>query len=395
MHYTPRDELDTRIQRFQKRLQDSGVDGALILQRADLFYFSGTTQQAHLYVPAEGTPVLVARKSFERARQESALDEVVPMRSLRNLPDTLADYGYRPRRLGLELDVVPASTYLFYQNRIFPDAEVVDVSTLIREVRAVKSEYELDLIREAGRRMEQVMQQVPDLAEEGISQVAFAGRVEAAARALGHPGEVWIRNWNLGVFYGDMVAGPEGATVSNFDSALGGLGLSPATPVGPTESPLRRGEPIVIDYVFVHNGYIVDQTRTFALGELGASLMKAYDAMLEIQALVVEAAGPGAVCGELYNLAVERAQAMGYGEYFNGHGEGQVSFIGHGIGLELDELPVLAYRASAELVPGMVLAIEPKVVFPGVGAVGIENNWVVTEAGLERLTMADDALHMI
>jgi Xaa-Pro aminopeptidase len=395
MHYTPKDELDTRIQRFQERLQDAGVDGALILHRADLFYFSGTIQQAHLYVPAEGVPLLMARKSFQRAQEESALEEVVPLRSPRKLPETLADHGYAPRRLGLEMDVVPANTYFFYQGRIFPEVELVDVSAMIREVRAVKSDYELDQIREAGRRMEQLMQQVPDLIEEGISQVAFAGRFEAAARALGHPGEVWVRNWNQNVFYGDIIAGPEGATASYFDSPLGGLGLGPSMPVGPTETPLRRGEPVVIDSVFPHNGYLVDQTRTFALGELHASLVEAYDAMVEIQTLVVEAAGPGVTGGELYDLAVERAAAMGYAEQFMGYGEGQVPFIGHGIGLELDELPLLARRVSMTLVPGMVFALEPKVVFPGVGAVGVENNWVVTEAGTERLTMTDDTLHII
>ena len=395
MHYTPRDELETRIQRFQARLRAAGVDGALILQRADLFYFSGTTQQAHLYVPAEGAPVLMVRRSYERARKESALKEVAPLRSVRKLPELLSDHGHTPSRLGLEMDVVPASTYLFYQDRIFSGTEMVDVSAMIRETRAVKSDYEIAQIRGAGRRMEQVMQQVPELIEEGMSQVVFASRVEAAARALSHPGEIWMRNWNQNPFYGNIVAGAEGAIATYFDAAVGGLGLGPSMPVGPSEAPLRRGEPIIVDFTFVHNGYVVDQTRTFAIGELDSSLVEAYDAMLEIQALVVEAARPGVTGGELYDLAVERATARGYAEYFMGHGEGQVLFIGHGIGLEIDEWPLLARRAGMELVPGMVFALEPKVVFPGVGAVGVENNWVVREAGVERLTMTDDALRII
>lgn len=395
MHYTPRDELETRIRRFQERLLDAGVDGVLILQRADLFYFGGTTQQAHLYVPAEGAPLLMARRSYERARKESALEDVVPLRSVRQLVELLNDHGHTPSRLGLEMDVVPASTYLFYQDRIFSGMEMVDVSAMIREIRAVKTEYEIEQIRESGRRLEQVMQRIPGLAEEGMTQVAFASRVEEAARALSHPGEIWMRNWNQSPFYGNIVAGDEGAIATYFDAAVGGLGLGPAMPVGPSETPLRRGEPIIVDFTFVHNGYVVDQTRTFALGELDSSLVEAYDAMLEIQTLVVEAAGPGVTGGELYDLAVERATAMGYGEYFMGHGEGQVPFIGHGIGLEIDEWPLLARRAGMALEPGMVFALEPKVVFPDVGAVGVENNWVVREAGVERLTMTDDALHLI
>lgn len=395
MHFTPKDELQSRVRRFQERLQAARVDGALILQRADLFYFSGTTQQAHLYVPAEGAPLLMARRSFQRAQQESALENVVPLHSLRNLPAILNDYGHDPGRLGLEMDVVPASTYFYYQSRIFPQVEMVDVSTMIREIRSVKTEYELEQIREAGRRMEQLTQQIPDLAEEGISQVVFASRVEAAARALGHQGEVWMRNWNQKPFFGSILAGPEGAVVSNFEGPLGGRGLSPAMPIGPSETLLRRGEPIIIDLGFAHNGYLVDQTRTFALGELESALLEAYDAMVEVQALVVETAGPEVTGGELYDLAVERAAAMGYADNFMGHGEGQVPFIGHGIGLELDELPLLARRVDTPLVPGMVLAMEPKVVLPGVGAVGVENNWVVTSAGVERLTMPDDTLQIL
>lgn len=395
MHYTPHDELQTRVQRFQGRLQAADVDGALILHRADLFYFSGTIQQAHLYVPAEGTPLLMARRSFQRAREESAWQEVVPLRSVRNLPAILKDHSHDPNRLGLEMDVVPAGTYLFYQDRIFPEAEMVDVSAMIREIRAVKTDYELDQIREASRRLEQVMQRIPELIEEGMSQLAFASRVEATARDLGHPGEVWMRNWNQKPFYGNIVAGPEGALPSYFDAAIGGRGLGPAMPVGPSDTPLRRGEPIIVDFTFVYNGYVVDQTRTFVLGEVDSSLVEAYDAMVEIQTLVVDAAGPGVTGGELYDLAVERATDMGYAENFMGHGEGQVSFIGHGIGLELDELPLLARRVDMELVPGMVLALEPKVVFPDVGAVGVENNWVVTAAGVERLTMSDDTLRII
>ncbi|MFQ5857930.1 MAG: M24 family metallopeptidase [Anaerolineae bacterium] len=395
MHYTPKHELHTRIRRFQERLQAVEVDGALIVHRADLFYFSGTIQQAHLYVPAEGEPFLMARRSFQRAQGESALQEVIPLRSVRSLPGILKDHGHDPRRLGLEMDVVPAGTYLFYQGRIFPEVEIVDVSAMIREIRAVKTGYELEQIREAGRRLEQVIERIPDLIEEGMSQVTFASRVEAAARALSHPGEVWMRNWNQKPFYGNIVAGPEAAIPSYFDAAIGGQGLGPAMPVGPSETPLRGGEPIIVDFTFVHSGYVVDQTRTLALGGLDSSLVEAYDAMVELQALVVDAAGPEVTGGELYDLAVERATAMGYADNFMGHGEGQVPFIGHGIGLEIDELPLLARRVDAKLAPGMVFALEPKVVFPGVGAVGVENNWVVTADGVERLTMSDDTLRII
>jgi Xaa-Pro aminopeptidase len=395
MRYTPKNELDARIRRLQERLQTADVDGALIVYRADLFYFSGTIQQAHLYIPTEGTPLLMARKSYSRAREESALEQVVPLRSLSKLADILAEFGHRPRRLGLELDVIPASLYFYYAERVFPGVELRDVSSLIRQVRVVKSPYEVELMREAGRRLDQVLRQLPQIVRPGMSQVAFAGELEARARALGHQGEVWIRNWNQGIFYGAIMAGPDAAVASYFDSPLGGRGLSPAMPVGCSEAPLVAGEPIIVDFTFVYQGYIVDQTRTFALRRLDEELAKAYDDMREIEQVVIEAARPGVTGGELYDLAVERATAMGHAEHFMGHGEGQVAFIGHGIGLEIDELPLLARGVTTPLEPGMVFALEPKVVIPGVGAVGIENNWVVSDDGVERITVSDDALGII
>jgi len=395
MRYTPKSELESRIQRFQQQLQHTDVDGALIVQRADLFYFSGTTQQAHLYIPAEGEPVLMARKSYSRAREESALDNVVPLHRLSGVADILADYGHRPQRLGLEMDVIPANLYFFYIERVFRGVKAHDVSPLIRQVRAVKSPYELDLMREAARRLDQLLQQVPEIARPGISQLVFAGELEARARTLGHQGTVWIRNWNQTVFYGAVIAGPDAAVPSNFDSPLGGRGLSPAMPLGPSRSPLAVGEPIIIDLGFAYEGYLIDQTRTFALGHLDETLVKAYDAMVEIERQVIEATRPGVTGGELYDLAVNLAAELGYAEHFMGFGDDQVAFIGHGIGMEIDELPLLARRVDTPLEPGMVFALEPKVVYPGIGAVGIENNWAVTEDGVERLTVSDNALRII
>lgn len=395
MRYTPRGELHRRVQSLQHHLQAADLDGALIVHRADLFYFSGTTQQAHLYIPTEGTPVLMARRSYTRAREESALENVVPLPSLRKLAGILAEFGHTPRRLGLEMDVVPASLYFFYTERVFSGVQASDVSPLIRQVRAVKSPYELDLMREAARRWDQVIRQVPAIARPRISQVAFAGELEARARALSHQGEVWIRNWNQNVFFGAIIAGPDAAVLSSFDSPLGGRGLSPAMPLGPSETSLTAGEPIIIDFAFAYEGYMVDQTRTFALQRLDDQLVKAYNDMREIEQRVIEATRPGVTGGELYELAVEQASTMGYAETFMGHGEGQVAFIGHGIGLEIDELPLLARRGSTPLEPGMVIALEPKVVFPGIGAVGIENNWVITDNGVERITVSDDSLKII
>ncbi len=393
--FTPKEELDRRIAALQASLRSADVDGALIVHAADLFYFAGTIQQAHLYVPAEGVPLLMARRSFTRARQESALPDVVPLTSLRTLGGLITGQGLPlPTRLGMELDVLPARNFFHYQ-RLFPDAEIVDISTAIRIVRAVKSPYELAIQREAAQLMDRMVRAVPEILREGMSEVEFAGRVEAVARAGGHQGQVRLRNWNVEVFYGHILSGKNGAVPSFFDSASGGEGLSPAMPHGPGRKPIRRHEPVVVDYCAAVDGYIVDQTRLFSLGDLSERLTVAYEAMRTLQNELAEAGKPGVPAGDLYDLAMRRATEMGYADYFMGYGEGRVQFVGHGVGIELDEFPIIAHGVKMPLETGMVFAIEPKIVFPGEGLVGIENTWVVTEEGLQSLTISDENLTIL
>jgi len=389
---TPGGELHSRIGRLQLSLQDNGLDGALIVQTADLFYFAGTIQQSHLYVPAEGNPLLMARRSYTRAQRESALPEIVPLTSLRALGDLIAAHGHPlPKRLGMELDVLPAKNYLYYR-RLFPDWDIVDVSSQIRTVRAVKSSYEIAIQRQAAQIMDRMVRAVPDILREGMTEVEFAAHVEAVARAAGHQGQIWLRNWNADVFYGHIVSGVNGAVPSFFDSASGGEGLSPAMPHSAGRKPIRGHEPIMLDYCAAVDGYLVDQTRMFSLGNLPDRLVTAYEAMRTLQDELAAAGKPGVLAGELYDLAVQRATEMGYADYFMGYGEGQVRFVGHGVGIELDEYPFIARGAKTPLEAGMVLALEPKIVFPGEGLVGIENTWVVAEQGLQLLTISDEEL---
>jgi Xaa-Pro aminopeptidase len=101
---------------------------------------------------------------------------------------------------------------------------------------------------------------------------------------------------------------------------------------------------------------------------------------------------PGTIAESLYFNALEQAEAAGLSRHFMGYGQDQVKFLGHGIGLEIDEWPVLARGFRMELMPGMVLAIEPKFTFPGRGVVGIENSYLITEQGFEKLTLSREGL---
>jgi Xaa-Pro aminopeptidase len=391
----PRSEISQRIGALQGQLARKGLDAALILQTADLFYFAGTIQQSHLWVPVQGEPLLLVRKDLARARAESPLERIAAMGSPKEIPSLLAAKGLAaPQSLGLELDVLPTNLYLTY-GRIFQGAALSDISTEIRLLRAVKSDWEIDMIRQAARLADRLAAAVPDLLREGMSEIELAGRVEARARALGHQGIVRMRMWGSELFYGHLMAGPSGAVPSFLASPTGGPGVGPAVAQGPGMRPIRRHEPILVDYVFVFNGYLADHTRIFSLGRLPADLERAHAAMLVLQAEVTAAARPGVASGRLYQVARESAARQGYGAFFMGADERRVRFVGHGIGLELDEFPFLADGQELPLQSGMVFALEPKLIFPGRGVVGIENTHLVTPGGVEQLTRQDEQIMVV
>lgn len=382
---TPKTELDQRIRQLQQYLQQENINGALIAQKADLFYFTGTIQDAHLYVPADRFPILMVHKNFDRAREESALEFVVPLNGLGRLAESIRHHNQTsPRRIGLEFDVLPVRNYLTFQ-RLFQGVEWFDISDAIRRIRSVKSPFEIERMAIAARLSDRLAAGMPDLIHEGMTEIELAGQIEAVARKLGHQGIVRMRLWGHELFYGHLMAGSSAAVGSYLASPTGGTGISPAVAQGPSFRKICRHEPVLLDYVFAYQGYLSDHTRIFALGDLPNELIQAHEAMQQIQSTIKKAARPGVLAGNLYARAVEMAKDLGYADHFMGTDDHRVRFIGHGVGIELDEYPFLAKGQQMVLKKGMTIALEPKLIFPGKGVVGVENTHVVGENGLRQL----------
>jgi Xaa-Pro aminopeptidase len=392
---TPAAELAVRIRGLQQILVAQNLGGALIVQKADLFYYTGTTQQGWLYVPVTQEAVFMVFKDFDRARIESGLEQIIGLISPKKIPDTLKGLGISlPDRLGLELDVMPANLYLMF-SQIFSNAQIVDVSNEIRLQRAVKSEFEIECVKKASALADQVAATVPDLLREGMTEVALAGKLEAHARSLGHQGLIRMRMWDNYLFYGHIMCGAGAAVPGAFASPTGGAGLNPNVGQGPSFAVIKPHQPILVDYVFALDGYLSDHTRIFSLGEVTQELQQAHTAMLEIQEAVKQQAVPGAITGDLYETMMALAADKGYADSFMGAAAPKIRFTGHGLGIELDEFPFIAQGQTLALEPGMLIALEPKVVLPGKGVVGIENTLVVTTTGLESLTLYPDAVTVI
>jgi Xaa-Pro aminopeptidase len=388
-------ELGQRISKLQQALDAHGQDGALIVQKTDLFYFSGTSQQGWLYVPVKGAPLLMIFKEHERARAESPLAEIVSVVGNKKIPEVLASYGYpSPAVLGMELDVLPTNLYFQYR-KIFAGAEIVDVADAIRLLRAVKSEYEVAKIRAAAALSDKVAARVPQLLVAGKTEVALAGELEGYARSLGHQGIVRMRMWGSELFYGHLLSGDAAAVPSYLASPTGGPGVSAAIGQGAGFKKIGVREPVLVDYVFALDGYICDHARIFSIGPVSPELQAAHDAMLAIQEEIKVQARPGVATGELYDLMIALAEKKGYQKYFMGVGERRIRFTGHGVGLELDEYPFIAKGQQLPLAVGMVIALEPKAIFPGKGVVGIENTHLVTDRGLEPLSLFPDQITLL
>ncbi len=393
--HTPRSEIDQRIEKLRNRLEENNIGAALLVQRADLLYFAGSVQEAHLYIPVDEEPIFMVFKSLDRAMAESSLSRIVPLASPKAVPELLDQCGYNvPPVIGMELDVLPASLFFSYQ-KVFEEKSLVDVSHLIRLVRAIKSPYEIDLMRRAAEGSDQVAACVPALLREGMTELELAGKVEAEARKRGHQGTVRMRYWGAEVFYGHLMAGPSGAVPSVPRSPTGGSGAGPAVAQGPGFRPIQRHEPVLVDYVFALNGYYSDHTRIFSIGEPADEMIAAHAAMLDVQALIKKEAKPGVKSGDIYELAIERTRTLGYDKYFMGVGDDRIRFVGHGIGVELDEYPFLASGQKLELQKNMTLALEPKLIFPGRGVVGIENTHRVTDNGLEQFGRFQDEILVV
>lgn len=393
--FVPAEEIEMRTRRVQSALEQADIQLALILHNPDLFYLTGTIQQGALLVPAEGEPVFLVRKDPDRARAESAVKDIRPLGSLREMPAVIAGFGLAAGAVvGMELDVVPVALFRRYE-ALFPGATIKDCSPVIRTVRSVKSDYERAFTAEAARIVDAGFQAAVQTLRPGMTELELSAECEAAMRRLGN-GNVRTHQFNEDWPFGNVSAGPHAALAGYTGNPLAGAGMSPAVGQGSGWRVIAPGDPVVIDLVAFAGGYYCDQTRIISIGPVADDLAAGQRLCEEAQEMVRGTAKAGVLCGDVYKAAndwmTEQLAATRLDAYFMGAPHNQAPYVGHGVGLELDELPVLARGFRMMLEQDQVIACEPKLVFPGRAVVGVENTWRVTSSGLEKLTISADAL---
>jgi Xaa-Pro dipeptidase len=395
MEPVPVIEITARVESLQTALAESGIGLALIRQAADLFYYAGTVVAGFLAVAPQRQPLLLVRRP--------RLDQPVPgpwpralYGDLKELPQILAQAGFNLKgAVALELDVMPAMLFKRFQEKLFCGQKIVDLSPLIRRQRMVKSAYELTQMRQTAAILDQVHEEVPALLQPGMSELEVSAALEYRLRLLGHQGLVRVRNWELEMFYGHVLSGVSGLLTAYIDTPSGGLGFSSAFPQGPSLKPLAPGEPISIDLAACVNGYIADMTRMYALESLPAAAWEAWEAVEELYRLFEAMAKPGEKPGDIFRVLSEAVRDRGLARCFMGPEPDRVSFVAHGVGLELDEYPLITARFPVALEADMVLAFEPKFFLPEIGMIGQEDTGRVTAVGIEWLTHSPRGIRII
>ena len=391
----PLSELTDRLQRFRARMdtEQPNWELAVFIGRVNQYYFTGTMQDGALLVPRDGGPVFCVRRSYERARAESLFPDIRPMKSFRDAAPAVSAVR---EVIHVETEVVPVALLQRFRKH-FPCREVASLDAQIARVRAVKSPYELAIMERAGAIHRRVLEEgAPSLLREGMSEAEFGCDLFSLMVREGHQGTLRFGMFNVDIVVGQLGFGENSIYPASFDGPGGCLGMGPAAPVlGSRDRELRKGDLVFADVGCAVDGYSTDKTMTYMFGwPLPDEAIAIHRRCVEIQRRLALLLKPGAIPSEIYSSVMESLDPE-FLRNFMGFGDRRASFLGHGVGLQIDEPPVLAEGFDEPLVAGMVLSLEPKKGIPGVGMVGIEDTFVVTPEGGRSITGSNPGLILV
>ena len=383
---TPKNELQNRMEQFKIIMEKTYPewDITVIFSKINQYYFTGTMQDGMLIIPRDDEPTFWVRRSYERALNESLFNNIKPMNSYR---DAAGNIDKNIETIYLETEVVPIALYNRFQ-KYFPFKNYKSLDKVIATLRAVKSQYELSLMRKAGKIHEHVLEDiVPGILKDGMSEAELAADLFKVMINEGHHGITRFGMFDTEIILGQIGFGESSIYPSYFNGPGGNYGMSPSVPlIGCRDRKLKSGDLVFIDAGCGYDGYNTDKTMTYMFKKsLPEYAIEIHIQCVEIQNEIVKMLKPGAIPSEIYNKIMNNLDTE-FLENFMGYGNRRVNFLGHGIGLLIDEIPIIANGFNEPLKEGMVLAIEPKKGIKNIGMVGIENTYIVTPKGGECIT---------
>jgi len=392
---TPASELRDRMERFRLRMdtENPSWEFAAIFGRTNQFYLTGTMQDGVLLIPRDDEAVLWVRRSLERALDESLFPDIRPMKSFR---DAAAGMGACPGTVHVDAETVPLALLERFR-KYFPFRETAALDTQAAKVRSKKSAYELAIMEQAGRIHRHVLEDcVPGMLREGMSEAGLGGEVFSLMVREGHHGIARFGRFGTEMVLGQIGFGESSLYPTNFDGPGGCLGVAPGAPVlGSSDRTLKAGDLVFLDCACGVQGYHTDKTMTYIFRRsLPEEAIDAHRLCVEIQDEAAALLRAGTRPSEVYETVIGGLEPA-FLKNFMGFGDRRVPFLGHGVGLQVDEVPVIARGFDEPLEEGMVIALEPKVGVRGVGMVGIENTFVVTRGGGRSITGTNPGLILV
>lgn len=375
-----KEELNLRISKIRLAMEKQHLGAVLIASTVNLFYLTGGVCRGYFYLPIDREPIF-----FMVPPASAASPMAVAVRKPEQIPEILAGKGYpAAKRIGLEFDD------LYYSEverlkAVFEGAQFDNATTAMRNARQIKTALEIQKMREDGVKQCAVYSRVERCYKEGMSDIELQIEIERVLRKEGNLGYLRVAGSKMEINMGSLLAGPNADEPSPYDFTMGGTGIDPSLPVGASGIIMKPGMTVMVDMNGGFNGYQTDMTRCWYIDNVSDKVLKAHECSRAILRDLEQYARPGVEIGELYRRAVRIAEEFHMSAYFMGHRH-KVSFIGHGVGIELNEQPVIMERNHTLLEENMTIALEPKFVLPPFGAVGVENTYVVRAEGLENLT---------
>lgn len=382
-------EVLLRIGRLRGAAVAAGRTGALLIaDNAMLYYLTGRVYSGWAFIPVDENvnPVWFVRRPVELTGKD-----VVEVRKPEEIPSRLEALGISlPEAVGLEMDALPYSTITRLQ-AVFPGAESYTASPIVAAARSVKTPLEISMMERSGVIHTAVYHKIPSLFSPGMTDFELDVAIEHLSRLEGCLGQFRIAGKSMEFFMGNVLTGENADAPSPYDFALGGKGMDPSLPVGASGEEIKPGTTVSVDVNGDYTGYMTDMTRVFSYGDIPSEAKAAHECSLAIHREFRRMAVPGTKASDIYEMAARLAREAGFERYFMGHRQ-KAGFCGHGVGIEINETPVIAPRSRDILQTGNAIAMEPKFVIPHVGAVGIENTYIVTPEGARCITNAPEEI---
>jgi len=351
-----------RVDRLLKLLEQHDLEALFVTNAVNRRYLSGFTgSSGYLVVTPQDAILFTDFRYREQAPQQAKDFRVIEHQAdpAETIAATLKELGVT--RLGFEQHDLSYASYQSYQSKL--GVTLVAADKLIEQLRMVKDEQEVQLIETACELVDRTYEHMLGFIKPGMTERDVALELEFYMRA-------------------------NGADSTSFSTIVVSGVRSSLPHGGPTDKVLEKGDFVTLDFGAYMNGYCSDITRTVVLGEPTDRHREIYDIVLEAQLTALERIRPGMTGKEADAIARDLIARYGYGEHF-GHG------LGHGLGMEIHEEPRLSRTGEYVLEPGMIVTVEPGIYIPGFGGVRIEDDVVVTETGVRRLTKSSKQLEVL